>query len=106
MTVTMLRGLNYTVLEAADGAAALELLETQPRVDVLFTDVGLPGGVNGRQLADRARERRPALKLLFTTGYARDAIVHDGRLDLDVELLTKPFTSAALALKLQRVLGG
>jgi signal transduction histidine kinase/CheY-like chemotaxis protein len=105
-TVTMLKGLNYVVSEAATGEAALRLLEAEPEFDLLFTDVGLPGGLNGRQLADRARERRPALKLLFTTGYARNAIIHEGRLDPGVELLTKPFTSVTLAAKLRRVLGG
>lgn len=66
----------------------------------MFTDVGLPGGMNGRQLADAARKFRPDLKVLFTTGYARNAIVHDGRLDPGVALITKPFTYAALAAKL------
>ncbi|MBV8654136.1 MAG: response regulator, partial [Alphaproteobacteria bacterium] len=105
-TVTMLKRLNYAVIEAATGEAALRLLEADPKVDLLFTDVGLPGGLNGRQLADRARERRPTLKLLFTTGYARNAIIHEGRLDPGVELLTKPFTSVTLAVKVRRVLGG
>ena len=62
-------------------AAALQLLERHPEIRLLFTDVGLPGGMNGRQLADAARTLRPELKVLFTTGYARNAIVHDGRLD-------------------------
>jgi signal transduction histidine kinase len=105
-TVTMLKRLNYAVIEAATGDAALRLLAAAPKADLLFTDVGLPGSLNGRQLADRARERDPGLKLLFTTGYARNAIIHEGRLDPGVELLTKPFSSAALAAKLRRVLGG
>ena len=76
--------------------AALHLLEANPEIRLLFTDIGLPGGMNGRQLAEEARKRRPDLKVLFTTGYARNAIVHDGRLDPGVELLTKPFTQARL----------
>jgi CheY-like chemotaxis protein len=72
----------------------------------LFTDVGLPGGFNGRQLADEAQRRWPGLKVLFTTGYARNAIIHQGRLDPDVELLAKPFTYAALAQKARQVLDG
>ena len=71
---------------------------------MLFTDIGLPGGMNGRQLADEARRRRQDLKVLFTTGYARNAIVHDGRLDPGVELITKPFSQAALASKLRDIL--
>jgi len=70
----------------------------------LFTDVGLPGPIDGRQLADEARRRRPDLRVLFTTGYARNAIVHQGRLDPGVELITKPFTYAGLAQKVRQVL--
>jgi CheY-like chemotaxis protein len=69
-----------------------------------LTDVGLPGELNGRQLADEARRRRPGLKVLFATGYARNAIVHHGRLDPGVELISKPFTYAALAAKIRQVL--
>ena len=99
--VAILRELNYNVLEAADAPSALRVMETRPTIDLLFTDVGLPGGVNGRQLADEARRRRPDLLVLFTTGYARNAIVHQGRLDPGVELITKPFTFPALAKKMQ-----
>jgi CheY-like chemotaxis protein len=99
-----LRELGYSVLEGKDGREGLHLLDTNPQIKVLFTDVGLPGGINGRQLADEARRRRPGLKVLFTTGYARNAIVHDGRLDPGVELITKPFTQAALASKLRDII--
>ena len=92
------------MLEAENGRAGLQLLEAHPEICVLFTDVGLPGGMNGRQLAEEARRRRPDLKVLFTTGYARNAIVHDGRLDPGVELITKPFTQAALAAKLRDII--
>ncbi len=96
----ILRELGYTVLEAHVGAAGLEMLARHPEIRLLFTDVGLPGGMNGRQLADAARTMRPDLKVLFTTGYARNAIVHDGRLDPGVALITKPFTYDALAARL------
>ena len=100
----MLRELGYQVLEAADGRAALSLLEAEPEVALLFTDVGLPGGLNGRQLAHEAQRRRAGLKVLFTTGYARDAIVHQGRLEAGVELIVKPFTSAGLGAKIRQLL--
>jgi CheY-like chemotaxis protein len=92
------------VLTAGDGDAALTVLDAHPGVDLLFTDVGLPGGRNGRQLADEARQRHKRLKVLFTTGYARDAIVHGGRLDPGVEVVFKPFRYAELALKIRHVL--
>jgi CheY-like chemotaxis protein len=97
--VTMLKELGYTVLEAADAESALRLFDAHPDVRLLFTDVGLPGGRNGRELADALRRRNPELAVLFTTGYARNAIVHHGRLDPGVDLITKPFTFAALANK-------
>jgi CheY-like chemotaxis protein len=78
------------------------VLEREPSVQLLFTDVGLPGGMDGRQLAETALRRRPGLKVLFTTGYARNAIVHHGRLDPGVELLSKPFTFAMLATRIRR----
>ena len=99
-----LRELGYHVLEAETGRAGLQLLDGHPGVRVLFTDIGLPGGMNGRQLADEARKRRPDLRVLFTTAYARNAIVHDGRLDPGVELITKPYTQAALAAKLRDII--
>ena len=101
----ILRNLGYRVVEAPAGPAALRLIEEEPEIRLLFTDVGLPGGFNGRQLADEARRRRPDLKVLFTTGYARNAIVHQGRLDPGVELIVKPFTAASLASKVRQVLG-
>ena len=103
-TVTMLHELGYGVLEAGDGVAALRMLQSEPRIDLLFTDVGLPGGINGRQLSERAREVRPGLRVLFTSGYARNAIAHQGRLDVGVELLSKPFTFDQLANKIRQML--
>lgn len=103
-TVDMLTELGYRVIPTPDGRAALRELDTHDDIDLLFTDVGLPGGMNGRELADEARQRRPELKVLFTSGYARHAIVHHGRLDPGIELLPKPFTFANLAAKLRHIL--
>jgi len=103
-THDMLRELGYRVITAVDGASALRLVSERPEIRLLFTDVGLPGGMNGRQLADAARTTRPELPVLFTTGYARNAIVHHGRLDPGIHLLSKPFTYAELADKLSRLL--
>jgi PAS domain S-box-containing protein len=102
---TALRQLGYHVFEAADGAAALRVLEHQKDIALLFTDVGLPG-INGRVLAKQAQRRLPGLRVVFTTGYARNAIVHGGLLDPGVELLPKPFTIDSLARKLRQVLDG
>jgi PAS domain S-box-containing protein len=99
-----LRDLGYSVLEAPTAGMALRVLENHPEIVVLFTDVGLPGGMNGRQLAEEAKKLRPDLKVLFTTGYARNAIVHDGRLDPGVELLTKPFSQTVLSEKLRDII--
>jgi CheY-like chemotaxis protein len=95
--------LGYRVTTAEDGATALRRLEQNPELQLLFTDVGLPGGMNGRQLADEALRRRPELKVLFTTGYARDAIVHRGRLDPGIEVVFKPFSLSELASKIRGV---
>ena len=103
-SVESLRVLGYRVIEAHDGAAALRLLERQPRIDLLFTDVVLPGGLTGAQVAAQARAMRPDLNVLFTTGYARNAIVHHGRLDKGVQLLTKPYTFKDLAAKVRDIL--
>jgi len=103
-TRAILGELGYRVIEAANGPTALDAIAAHPEIKLLFTDVGLPGGMNGRMLADEARRRHPGLKVLFTTGYARNAIVHGGRLDPGVELITKPFTFAALAAKLRDIL--
>ena len=103
-TVTLLRELGYSVLAARNGAAALAQLRGSERVDILFTDVVLPQGMNGRALAIEAAALRPTLPVLFTTGYARNAIIHDGRLDPDVQFLAKPYTQQDLAQKLRAVL--
>jgi CheY-like chemotaxis protein len=102
-SVGTLRDLGFTVLEAHDGPSALHTLQQHPEVQLLFTDVGLPG-INGRQLVDEARRSHPDLRVLFTSGYARSAIVHQGRLDAGVQLLNKPFTRAQLARRVREVL--
>ena len=106
-SVEVLRELGYGRLEAEDGPSALRILERPDvRVDLLFTDVVLPGGMTGAVLAEQARALRPALKVLFTTGYARNAIVHQGRLDAGVELITKHFSYADLASRVRDLLDG
>jgi PAS domain S-box-containing protein len=102
----LLSGFGYRVLSAGTGQAALDLLDQHEEVALILTDVVLPGGMNGREMADAARLRRPKLKLLFMTGYTQNGIVHGGRLDADVELIGKPFTSVQLAQKVRRVLDG
>jgi nitrogen-specific signal transduction histidine kinase/CheY-like chemotaxis protein len=106
LTVDMLGELGYDVLEALDGPTGLRILDAHPEIKLMFTDVGLPGGMNGRQLSNEAQRRKPGLKVLFTSGYARNAIVHHGRLDPGVELLVKPFTYTALAGRIRRLLDG
>ncbi|MBW8743009.1 MAG: PAS domain S-box protein [Sphingomonas sp.] len=105
-SVEALGELGYRVLQAADGPAALRLLQREAHVDLLFTDVVLPSGLTGAQVAAEAREIQPAIKVLFTTGYARNAIVHNGRLDAGVHLITKPYSFADLAAKVRDVLDG
>ena len=95
----------YQVLQAPDGPTGLKLLQAQARVDLLVTDVGLPGGMNGRQVADAARAVRPGLRILFITGYAENAAVGKDHLEPGMEILTKPFDIAALARKVEGLLG-
>jgi len=95
---------HYSVIEAADGPSALKILDTDRRIDLLITDVGLPGGMNGRQLADAARSRRKDLQVLFITGYAENAAVGNGHLDHGMEILTKPFAMNTLANKVRGML--
>jgi signal transduction histidine kinase len=102
--IDALEELGYSVLSAGTGKAALEVLARHPEISLLFTDVVIPD-MNGRQLAREALQMRPDLKVLFTTGYSGDAIVHNGMLDSDVSLLLKPFTLEQLARKIAEVLG-
>jgi PAS domain S-box-containing protein len=103
-TVEILRELGYRVLEAPDGPAALRLIERRDQpIDLLFTDVVMPE-MSGRELVEHARMLRPGLPVLYTSGYTRDAIVHDGRLDPGIEMIAKPFTYQALATRLRELL--
>jgi len=102
-TVSSPSELGYRVLQAADSEAAISILRSDKEIDLLFTDVILPGWT-GRVLADEAVKLRPELKVLFTTGYSRNAIVHHGRLDAGVRLLQKPFTFDQLAVRIREVL--
>ncbi len=92
-----LEEIGFSVLEAHDGPSGLKILQSEATIDLLVTDVGLPGGMNGRQLADAARTTRPALKVLFITGYAENAIIGNGQLAPDMQVLTKPFVVETLA---------
>jgi PAS domain S-box-containing protein len=100
-TSEILRELGYRVSTCANGVDALALLDETVKIDLLLTDVVMPGGLNGRQLADQAIRKRPGLKVLFMTGYTRDAIVHHGRLDEGVHMIGKPFSFQELAAKVR-----
>ena len=102
--VESLNDLGYSVLAAANAASALEMIDRGHKVDLLFTDVVMPGGTNGRQLADEVMRRRPGIKVLFTTGYTRNAIVHHGRLDPGVDMINKPFTFQQLGERIRAML--
>lgn len=102
--VTQIKSLGYTALEAANAAEALTIIDADKNIDLLFTDVIMPGAMNGRQLADEAGRRRPDLKTLFTSGYTENAIVHHGRLDSGVLLLAKPYRKSELAKMLRTAL--
>jgi CheY-like chemotaxis protein len=104
--VSTLGDLGYRVLSAADGAEAATILEGPERIDLLFTDVVMPGPVSGRALAARAAALRPGIKILYTSGYTENAIVHNGRLDDGIQLISKPYRREQLAAKLRLVLSG
>ncbi len=106
MLVTdVLEELGYTVIEAGNGAAALKTLQSDLRIDLLVTDVGLPGGLNGRQVADVAQTLRPSLQVLFITGYAQNAVLRHSHLDAEMHVLTKPFLIEALASRVSDLIG-
>jgi len=107
MLVTeVLEELGYAAIEAADGHSGLEVLRSDARVDLLVTDVGLPKGMNGRQMADLARVSRPDLKVLFITGYAENAVVGNGYLEPGMHVMTKPFALEALASRIKELING
>jgi CheY-like chemotaxis protein len=96
----------YTVIEAPDGPAGMKMLESNARIDLLITDVGLPGGMNGRQVADLARVGRPNLKVLFITGYAENAVIGRSRLEDGMFVMTKPFQMDLLAHRIREIIEG
>jgi PAS domain S-box-containing protein len=102
--VEVLEDAGYVILEAADGPSSLKILQSDTRIDLLVTDVGLPGGMNGRQMADAARAWRPDLKVLFVTGYAENAVVGNGHLDVGMQVIGKPFDVAAFGQKVRSLL--
>ena len=104
LVAEILQDLGYRALEAADGATALEVLQSDVRIDLLVTDVGLPGGMNGRQVADAGRVTRPGLKVLFITGYAETAVLSHGQLEPGMHVLTKPFEMSALAGRIKELI--
>jgi len=107
MLVTdVLEELGYTAIEAADGAAGLKVLQSDARIDLLVSDVGLPGGMNGRQMADAARVTRPDLKVLFITGFAQNAAVGNGQLEPGMHVMTKPFAMEAMATRIKALIEG
>jgi CheY-like chemotaxis protein len=102
--VEVLIEMGHMPLEAPDGARGLDILKSNAKIDLLISDVGLPGALNGRQLADAARALRPTLKVLFMTGYAESAVLSSGHLARGMHLLTKPFAMPGLARRVKEVL--
>jgi len=106
LVVDALTELGYIAIEASDGAEGLNVLRSNARVDLLVTDVGLPGGLNGRQVADAARDLRPGLPVLFITGYAETAVLNHGHLDPGMHIITKPFEVDDVARRIRAILAG
>jgi PAS domain S-box-containing protein len=102
--VGQLKGMGYDIIEAADGPQAEKVLQSETPIDLLFTDVVMPGGMTGRKLAEQAKAHRPRLKTLFTSGYTENSIIHQGKLDPGVHLLSKPYRRQELARKIREVL--
>lgn len=96
--------LGYRSIEAGDAAAGLKVLQSDVRIDLVISDVGLPGGMNGRQMIDAARTSRPGLKVLFITGYAENAAIGDGHLERGMHVLTKPFAMEKLAARIKGIM--
>jgi CheY-like chemotaxis protein len=106
VVVEVLTEVGYRVLEAADGPSGLRIIQIGGRIDLLITDVGLPNGLNGRQVADAARGINPKLKILFITGFAENAAIGNGHLDAGMSVITKPFVNAALVNKVRQIIDG
>ncbi len=104
LMVDALTDLGYVCVEAGDGPSGLKVLESPARIDLLVTDVGLPGGLNGRQVADAARALRPDLRILFVTGYAENAVLNHGHIEHGMEVLTKPFAVEELRRRVAALL--
>jgi len=104
LTVALLRGLGYKIIEASDAASALRALENSPRVNLLFSDVVLPGSSSGIDLAKQIRTLRPGISILFTSGYTEEAMIGHGAPEDDFELLSKPFKRDVLAQRIRSVL--
>jgi CheY-like chemotaxis protein len=100
----VLAELGYTSIEASEGLSALRVLQSDVRIDLLVTDVGLPGGMNGRQLADYGRIARPALKVLFITGYAEKSVLGGEQIEEGMGILTKPFAMEGLATRIRELI--
>jgi CheY-like chemotaxis protein len=105
LVVTQLRSLGYLTIAAADGREALALIERGAAFDLLFTDVIMPNGINGLELSDQVTRRCPGTKVLFTSGYTDDTMIHQGRLDEGVMLLSKPYRRSQLAQMVRMALG-
>ncbi|MEG3193822.1 response regulator, partial [Lysobacter sp. D1-1-M9] len=103
--VDTLQSLGYVVVEAGDATQALEILGAGRRIDLLFTDVVMPGPIQSPELAERARSLQPGMAVLFTSGYTEDVVFHDGRLDPGIELIDKPYLRDELAARLRHLLG-
>ncbi len=104
LVIDVLEDLGYLSLEAVDAASGLKILQSSVRIDLLVTDVGLPGGMNGQQLAQAARAIRPELKVLFITGYAENSVINPGHLDIGLQVMTKPFAMEALGIKIREMI--
>ncbi|MBB4394067.1 CheY-like chemotaxis protein [Bradyrhizobium sp. ERR14] len=104
--IARLGSLGYRTLVAGDGASALALVDQGAKFDLLFTDIIMPGGMNGRELADAIRLRRPGARVLYTSGYTDNAMIHEGHLDSGVALLKKPYRKSELSQKIREVLAG
>ena len=106
VAMNQLTSLGYRVIAVSNGAEALETLASAVDIDLLFTDVVMPGGMNGREVADGARQHRPGLKVLFTSGYHQGALVRQGEIEREVQFIVKPYRKKDLAEKVRAMLSG
>jgi CheY-like chemotaxis protein len=102
--LAQIKSLGYVTVEAVNATEALVVIDSPQKIDLLFTDMIMPGSMNGRQLADAALQRRPELKILFTSGYSNEVIIHHGHLDAGVLLLAKPYRKSDLARMIRAAL--